>query len=85
MKKGMREWAANRSTERHLRSNKAKVIRQLKRKGMSNGEIKLYGPLYLKKLQGKPDEQAKVKWSPFRRAAALAEEKAYGTETQDQG
>ena len=65
-----------REKRRYLKSNKAKVIRQLKRKGMTNGEIKLYGPEYLKQMnKGTKEEIDKSAWTPFQRAFADYKEK----------
>ena len=52
----------------------------MKRKGMSNAEIKAYAIPKVKKMLQK-EETPETKWSPFRRAAALARE--HGETTED--
>lgn len=62
-------------------SRKAQVIRQLKKQGKSNAEIKLYGPRILKNMQRKEKEEG-PRWCPFKRAEQRARMNAYGEETE---
>ena len=67
------EYYERQKAERFKKSPVAKIIRELRRKGKSNAEIKTLAPRILQEKRNAKKEQTVIqKYSPFRRAAALA-------------
>lgn len=71
--KEFRTWHKGQKAQRFRKSPVAQIIRNLKRQGKSNAEIKVLAPALLKERRDEMNqEQTFEKYSPFRRAAALA-------------